>query len=72
MLVPAGSPAGVVARLNAEVVKAVRAADVHASLANEGAEAVGSSPEEFAAYIRAEIPRWTAAVTTAGLHGQAR
>ena len=72
VLVPAGSPAGVVARLNAEVVKAVRAADVQASLANEGAEAVGSSPEEFAAYIRAEIPRWTAAVTTAGLHGQAR
>ena len=71
VLVPAGSPAGVVARLNAEVVKAVRAADVQASLANEGAEAVGSTPEEFATYIRAEIPRWTAAVKTAGLHGQA-
>jgi tripartite-type tricarboxylate transporter receptor subunit TctC len=30
------------------------------------------SPEEFAAYIRAEIPRWAVAVKTAGLQGQAR
>jgi len=72
VLVPAGTPSAVVARLNAEVVKAVRAADVQASLANEGAEGVGSSPDEFAAYIRAEIPRWALAVKTAGLQGQVK
>lgn len=72
VLAPAGTPAGIVAKLNADIIKAVHSADVRASLANEGAEGIGSSPEEFAAYIRAEIPRWTAAVKTAGLQGQAK
>jgi tripartite-type tricarboxylate transporter receptor subunit TctC len=72
VLVPAGTPGAIIAKLNTEIIKAVRAADVQATLATEGAEAVGSSPEEFAAYIRAEIPRWTAAVKTAGLYAQAR
>ncbi len=72
VLVPAGTPAAIIAKLNTEIIKAVRAADVQATLATEGAEAVGSSPEEFAAYIRAEIPRWTAAVKTAGLYAQAK
>jgi tripartite-type tricarboxylate transporter receptor subunit TctC len=72
VLVPAGTPGAIIAKLNTEIIKAVRAADVQATLATEGAEAVGSSPEEFAAYIRAEIPRWTAAVKTAGLYAQAK
>jgi len=72
VLAPTGTPAAIVARLNAEFVKAAHAPDVQASLTNEGAEAIGSSPEEFAAYIRAEIPRWTAAVKTAGLQGQVK
>jgi tripartite-type tricarboxylate transporter receptor subunit TctC len=72
VLAPTGTPAGVIAKLNGEIVKAAHSADVQASLAHEGAEAVGSSPEEFAAYMRAEIPRWTAAVKTAGLQGQVK
>ena len=72
VLVPAGTPPAIIARLNAEIVKAVHAADVQASLAAEGAEAVGGSPEEFAAFIKSEITRWAAAVKTAGLYGKAR
>jgi tripartite-type tricarboxylate transporter receptor subunit TctC len=72
VLAPAGTPAAVVAKLNAEIVKAVHSADVQASLAHEGAEAVGSTPEEFGAYIKAEIPRWATAVKTAGLQGKAK
>jgi len=72
VLVPGGTPAGIIAKLNGEIVKAVRAADVQSSLAAEGAEPVGSSPEEFAAYIREEITRWAGAVKTAGLYGKAR
>lgn len=72
VLVPGGTPAGIIAKLNGEIVRAVRAADVQASLAAEGAEPVGSSPEEFAAYIREEITRWEGAVKTAGLYGKAR
>jgi tripartite-type tricarboxylate transporter receptor subunit TctC len=72
VLSPTGTPLTVIAKLNAEIVKAVQSGDVQASLAHEGAEAVGSSPEEFGAYIRAEIPRWTMAVKTAGLQGQVK
>ena len=72
VLAPTGTPAPVIAKLNAEIVKAVHSTEVRSSLANEGAEGIGSSPEEFAAYIRAEIPRWAVAVKTAGLQGQAR
>ena len=72
VLAPTGTPAAVIAKLNGEFVKAAHAKDVQASLTNEGAEAIGSSPEEFAAYIRGEIPRWTAAVKTAGLQGQSK
>lgn len=72
VLVPAGTPPAIIARLNAEIVKAVRAPDVQASLAAEGAEAVGGSPEEFGAFLKSEITRWAAAVKTAGLYGKAR
>jgi tripartite-type tricarboxylate transporter receptor subunit TctC len=72
ILVPTGTPAAIIAKLNAEIIRAVRAADVQATLATEGAEAAGGSPEEFAAFIRSEITRWTAAVKTAGLYAQAR
>ena len=72
VLAPTGTPAPVIAKLNAEIVRAVHSGEVQASLAHEGAEAVGSSPDEFASYIRAEIPKWAAAVKTAGLQGQAK
>ncbi len=72
VLAPTGTPAPIIAKLNAEIVKAVHSTEVRSSLANEGAEGIGSSPEEFAAYIRAEIPKWAVAVKTAGLQGQAK
>ena len=72
VLAPTGTPAAIIAKLNAEVIKAVRAADVQATLATEGAEAAGGSPEEFAVFIKAEITQWTAVVKTAGLYGKAR
>jgi tripartite-type tricarboxylate transporter receptor subunit TctC len=72
VLAPTGTPAPIIAKLNAEIVKAVHSTEVRSSLANEGAEGIGSSPEEFAAYIRAEIPKWAVAVKTAGLQGKVR
>ena len=72
VLAPTGTPASVIAKLNAEIVKAVHSPEVRSSLAHEGAEGIGSSPEDFAAYIRAEIPKWAVAVKTAGLQGQAK
>jgi len=67
VLAPTGTPAAVIGRLNAEINKAVRAADVQATLANEGAEAAGGTPEEFAALLKAEVVQWAKVVKIAGL-----
>jgi len=45
--------------LNSEIVKALAAPDVKQQLAAEGADVVGSSPAERAAYLAAEIRRYT-------------
>jgi tripartite-type tricarboxylate transporter receptor subunit TctC len=57
ILAPAGTPREIVARLNAELTKALEQPEVRASLLAEGAEPVGGSPEAFAAHIRAEKER---------------
>lgn len=57
ILVPAGTPRDIVQRLNAEVVRAVKQPDVRERLAGEGADPIGSSPEEFAAHIKVEMTR---------------
>ena len=67
MFAPAGTPQAIVARLNSEIARAMRTADVQATLSTEGAEPTSSSPEEFGALIKSEITRWAAVVRTAGL-----
>jgi tripartite-type tricarboxylate transporter receptor subunit TctC len=57
ILAPAGTPRDIVARLNAEIVKVLAEPDVRKALASEGADPVGSSPEEFAQHIQAEKDR---------------
>ena len=63
---PAGSPPAALQRVAAEVGKAVRDADFRERLANLGATPVGSSPEEFARFLRAENARWANAVKISG------
>jgi len=57
LLVPAGTPAEIIRRLNTESVKALRGGNVRESLSSEGAEVIGGTPEEFARHIRAEHAR---------------
>jgi tripartite-type tricarboxylate transporter receptor subunit TctC len=59
ILLPARTPQNIVNILSREAVKAVRLPDVRERLANDGAEVVGSTPEEFTAYMRKDIERWT-------------
>jgi tripartite-type tricarboxylate transporter receptor subunit TctC len=54
MMVPAGTPPAVVQRLNAEFVKAVRSPDIEKSLTERGLDVVTTTPEQFAAVIRAD------------------
>ena len=63
----AGTPAEITARLNAELVKALALPDVKKRLLENGLDAAGNSPEEFAAYIRAETVKWAAVVRDANV-----
>lgn len=58
VLAPAGTPREVVARLNAEINRALREPDVAAKLAGAGLEAAGGTPDGFREFIQAEIARW--------------
>ena len=67
VLAPAGTPAALVAKLNAEIVRQLHTAEVKARLAADGSEPVGNSPAEFAAIIRADLQRWGQAVRDSGV-----
>jgi tripartite-type tricarboxylate transporter receptor subunit TctC len=62
LVAPAGSPAALVARLNAEVNRALALPDVGAQLAAEGALPMAGPPQAFGDLIRREIPRWAEVV----------
>jgi len=66
VLAPAGTPRPIVARLNAEMAKAIKGPDVREKLAADAAEPVGNSPEEFGAFIKKEIARWAPVVKASG------
>ena len=66
LLAPAGTPRDVVMRLNADVVKALGVADVKERLSALGLDPVGSTPEQFTAWIKDEITRWSGVVKTSG------
>ena len=65
-LAPAGAPAAIVARLNAEIARALRTPDVAARLANDGVEVSASAPEAFAAAIASERAKWAKVVKDSG------
>jgi tripartite-type tricarboxylate transporter receptor subunit TctC len=66
LLAPAGTPAAIVARLNAEVNRVLMTPEVRDRLASEGGEALGGSPEQFAAFLKAEHAKWGRVVKESG------
>jgi len=64
---PAGTSAEIVRRLHAEARRALNSPEVKEKLAHTGNEPVVSSPEEFAAFIRAEIGKWAKVIKDSGL-----
>ena len=66
MFAPAGTSREIIARLHAEIVKAAQNPAVRERYAALGAEPVGSTPEECAAFIRAEIDKWAKVVKASG------
>src|SRR2546428_4354518 len=67
LLAPAGTPAPIVARLNAEAVRALQSDDMKEKLAADGAQPLGSTPAEFAALIRSELDKWTKVARAASI-----
>ena len=66
LLAPAGTPKDVIAYLHREVAEVLRSAEGRARLAAEGAEGVGNTPEQFAAYMQAETVKWDKVVRQSG------
>lgn len=66
VLAPAGTPAGIVSRLNAEIVQGLRADAVSKRIAADGGEVIGSTPEEFAVVMKRDIAKWAKVVALSG------
>ena len=64
---PGGTPAPVVRRLNAELVKILDMPDIRTSLIDQGADVQGGTAEDFDAFMRRESARWSAVVKQAGI-----
>jgi len=69
-LVPTGTPAAIISRLNAEVVRITRLPDTRERLSAAGFALVGSSPQEFADYIKANTARIGKVVRDAGIQAE--
>jgi tripartite-type tricarboxylate transporter receptor subunit TctC len=67
---PAGTPAPVVAKLNSALKKVMADPELRAKMAALGAEAMATSPEETAAYIKAERERWAGILNRIGLQAE--
>ena len=66
VMLPAGTPGPIVNKLHPAFMAALKAPDVRERLAAENLDIVGSTPAEFAAFVKAEIPRWAKVVKASG------
>jgi tripartite-type tricarboxylate transporter receptor subunit TctC len=62
LLGPAELSRDVVAKIHGEVVRALKMPEIRSKLVQQGADPVGSTPEEFAAYLRSETAKWSKVV----------
>ena len=67
LLAPAGTPRDIIDKLQKEIAARILAPETRDSLSKQGAEPVASTPDQFAAFIKAEMVKWSAVIKTAGL-----
>lgn len=70
VLAPTGTPPEIVKRLSSEIARIVQMPDVKARIRSDGAEPIGNTPEQYAAYIKSEIEKWAMVVKSAGIKVQ--
>ena len=64
---PAATPGPLLAKLNADAVKALNSPDLQKRLAEQGIEPAPMAPDQFAAFIKSEIARWAKVAKIAGV-----
>ena len=67
---PAKTPRPIVDRLHGELVKVLNAPDIRQKLQDLGADPVGNTPEQYTAFMQAEIAKWTKVIKAAGIKGE--
>ncbi|MEO7725713.1 MAG: tripartite tricarboxylate transporter substrate binding protein [Burkholderiales bacterium] len=67
VMVPAGTPPAVIARLNQAIVKSLAIPEVKERILGLGADPVGSTPEEFATFIKKEMATWSKVIKEVGI-----
>ena len=67
VLAPAGTPRDIVNLIQSEIGRVLQQPDMKTRLSTDGADPVGSTPEEFAAFIRSETAKWAKVVKVAGV-----
>ena len=67
LLAPAGTPKEIIARLHGEIARGLATAELKERFTTLGAEPVGSSPEQFSAFIREEVQKWGDVVRKLGI-----
>jgi tripartite-type tricarboxylate transporter receptor subunit TctC len=67
VLAPAQTPKEIITRLHAEITRILQAPDMREKLAADGTDPVGSSPDEFARYIKSELTKWGKVARDAGI-----
>ncbi len=66
MHAPAKTPRDIIGKIHGTVSRALKSPDMHERLTNQGAEPVGNTPEEFSAFVQAEIQKWAKVVKASG------
>ncbi len=67
LVVPAGTPRNVIAQLHGEIARAVKLPAIQEKLSAQGIDPVGSTPQAFDAFWKAEISKWARVVSSAGI-----
>jgi tripartite-type tricarboxylate transporter receptor subunit TctC len=67
LFAPAGTPAAVARKLQDEAIAAVKSRELSAKLAEQGFTVVGSNQQQFGAFMKAEVPRWSKLVKDANI-----
>ncbi|OGA45292.1 MAG: hypothetical protein A3G24_27825 [Betaproteobacteria bacterium RIFCSPLOWO2_12_FULL_62_13] len=66
IFLPAGTPKALISHVNAALVRVINSSEMNKQLLSRGAEPVGSTPEQFAAFVRQEIAKWKSVIEATG------